>query len=121
MSTPTVFLILFLTTTGCYSKRLTPQQIDHKVEILREFVTAHANRTFENFAILPPQSCIIEDLDPPIVKEEHFCRCNVDHCDENLVMLGGDTMRGICRAAGGVCRQLVHISLDGKVKSARLE
>jgi hypothetical protein len=55
------------------------------------------------------------------VKKEIFCRCNVDGCDDELVHVGGDPVRGMCRARGGMCRQAIKADVNGHVNHAVLE
>ena len=60
-------------------------------------------------------------LEYPLVRNEVFCRCTVDGCDEELVHIGGEPVRGMCRARGGMCRQSVKVNMNGHVEMAILE
>ncbi|KAI6187361.1 Receptor protein serine/threonine kinase [Aphelenchoides besseyi] len=86
------------------STLLTQKQINHTNSILLHIIKTHQKH-----------------LEHPLVQNEVFCRCTVDFCDAELVHIGGESVRGICRARGGMCRQSVRVAHDGHVKSAALD
>ncbi|KAI6175919.1 Receptor protein serine/threonine kinase [Aphelenchoides bicaudatus] len=83
---------------------LSQKQINHTANVI-----LHIIKTHEKY------------LEYPLVENEIFCRCTVDGCDEELVHIGGEPVRGMCRARGGMCRQAVKIGEDGHVEHAVLD
>lgn len=78
-------------------------------------------RNVSKSGFLAHLSPIFSDLEYPIVPNEIFCRCTIDGCDEELVHIGGEPVRGMCRARGGMCRQAVKMDSKGHVEHAVIE